>query len=209
VALDLSTYLVTDPDLCGQRGVADTVLAAVKGGVTAVQLRDKDAAARPLYSLAATLLRALEGTGVPLIVNDRLDVALAAGAHGAHVGQDDLPAEEARRIAGPDLLLGLSVSTQEEMAAANALPSGTVDYLGVGPVFATLTKTDTSEELGVDGLADLCRLTELPCVAIGGIHAGNVAAVRASGVHGVAVVSEICTASDPAAAAAALGGSPR
>jgi thiamine-phosphate pyrophosphorylase len=209
VTPDLSTYLVTDPDLCGRRGVADTVLAAVKGGVTAVQLRDKDASARSLYDLTTSLLLALDGTDVPLIVNDRLDVALAAGAHGAHVGQDDLPVEEARRIAGPGLLLGLSVSTAEEMDAANALPSGTADYLGVGPVFSTLTKTDTSAELGVDGLADLCRRTEMPCVAIGGIHASNVAAVRASGVQGVAVVSEICTASDPAAAAAALGGSTR
>jgi thiamine-phosphate pyrophosphorylase len=209
VTPDLSTYLVTDPYLCGQRGVADTVLAAVKGGVTAVQLRDKDAPAHSLYSLATTLLRALEGTDVPLIVNDRLDVALAAGAHGVHVGQDDLPVEEARRVAGPDLLVGLSVSTAGELDAANALPSGTADYLGVGPVFATMTKTDTSEVLGVQGLADLCRRTDMPCVAIGGIHASNVEAVRASGVDGVAVVSEICTAPDPAAAAAALGGSPR
>jgi thiamine-phosphate pyrophosphorylase len=209
VTPDLSTYLVTDPDLCGERGVPDTVLAAVKGGVTAVQLRDKDAPARSLYALTTTLLRMLDGTQVPLVVNDRLDVALAAGAHGVHLGQDDLPVEEARRIAGPDMLVGLSVSTPEEMAAAQNLPSGTADYLGVGPVFSTLTKTDTTDALGVDGLAELCGRTETPCVAIGGIHVSNVTAVRASGVDGVAVVSEICTALDPAAAAAALGGSPR
>lgn len=209
MTLDLSTYLVTDPDLCGERGVFETVVAAVEGGVTAVQLRDKGASARSLSLLATALLRALDGSGVPLLVNDRLDVALATGAHGVHLGQDDLDVEDARRLAGPGLLIGLSVSTQEEMTAANRLPPGTVDYLGIAPVFATATKTDTEEELGLDGLADLCRRTDLPCVAIGGIHAGNAAAVRSSGVDGVAVVSAICAAADPADAAAALGGRAR
>jgi thiamine-phosphate pyrophosphorylase len=213
VSLDLSTYLVADPDLCGQRpmgsAVRDTVLAAVRGGVTAVQLRDKDAPARSLQRLAAELLHALDGTGVPLVVNDRLDVALAVGAHGVHLGQDDVHVEDARRLAGPGLLIGLSVSSPGEMSAATALPDGTVDYLGIGPVFATPTKTDAKEALGVDGLADLVRRTSLPCVAIGGINAGNADAVRGAGVDGLAVVSAICTASDPAEAAAALGGSTR
>lgn len=207
--LDLSTYLVTDPDLCRDRGVLGTVLAAVGGGVTAVQLRDKDASARSLYLLATALLRALDGTDVPLFVNDRLDVALAAGAQGVHLGQDDLRVEDARRIGGQDLAIGLSVSTPQEMTMVNALPHGTVDYLGLGPVFATPTKADTKAELGIDGLADLCRRTDLPCVAIGGIHADNVAGVRATGVGGVAVVSAICTAPDPADAVAALGGNSR
>jgi thiamine-phosphate pyrophosphorylase len=204
VRLDLSTYLVVDPDLCGERGVRATVLGGVSGGVTAVQLRDKDASARSLCELTAALLDALRGTDVVVVVNDRLDVALVAGAHGVHLGQDDLPVQEARRLAGPDLLIGLSVSTPKELAAANALPTGTVDYLGVGPVFATPTKTDAKPALGLDGIASLRRRTDMPCVAIGGINAGNATDVRASGVDGVAVVSAICAASDPAAAAAAL-----
>lgn len=207
--LDLSTYLVTDPALCEPRGVVETVRAAVDGGVTAVQLRDKDASARSLCLLTTAVLRALEGTDVPVLVNDRLDVALATGAHGVHLGQDDLHVEAARRLIGPDLLLGLSVSTEEEMTAANALPDGTVDYLGVGPVFATPTKTDAKDPLGIGGTADLCRRTRLPCVAIGGIDADNVAYVRDAGVQGVAVVSAVCSAADPAEAVAALGGSPR
>ncbi len=206
---DLSTYLVTDPDLCGERGVMDTVVAAVEGGVTVVQLRDKDASARSLCRLATALLRVLEGTDVPLVVNDRLDVALASGAEGVHLGQNDLAAEDARRLAGPGFVIGLSVSTHEEMTAANALPEGTVDYLGLSPVFATPTKTDTKDALGLDGVAALRRRTDLPCVAIGGIHAGNAAAVRGTGVEGVAVVSAICAAADPAAAAAALEGRTR
>jgi thiamine-phosphate pyrophosphorylase len=209
VTRDLSTYLVTDTDLCGERGVPDTVAAAVEGGVTAVQLRDKDAPARSLCELAIALLRVLEGTGVPLLVNDRVDVALAAGAQGVHVGQDDLHVHDARRLAGAGLMVGLSVSTAEELTAANALPAGTVDYLGVGPVFSTPTKTDTTDALGLDGLADLCRRTRVPCVAIGGINAANASDVRGCGVDGVAVVSAICAAPDPAAAASALGGSPR
>lgn len=209
MTLNLSTYLVADPGLCGQRGVHDTVLAAVSGGVTAVQLRDKGASADTLHRLAAEVLRALDGTGVPLLVNDRLDVALAVGAHGVHLGQDDLDVEEARSLAGPQLLVGLSVSSREEMSAVNALPTGTVDYLGLGPVFATATKTDAMGPLGIDGLADLCRRTTVSCVAIGGIHAGNAEAVRAAGVDGVAVVSAICTASDPSEAAIALGGGGR
>jgi thiamine-phosphate pyrophosphorylase len=126
-----------------------------------------------------------------------------------HLGQDDVHVEDARRLAGPGLLIGLSVSTPEELSAATALPDGTVDYLGLGPVFATPTKTDAKEALGIEGLADLVRRTSLPCVAIGGIHAGNADDVRGTGVDGLAVVSAICTASDPAAAAAALGGSTR
>ena len=209
---DLSTYLVADPAACGDRGlpgVVDTAVAAVRGGVTVVQLRDKHASASTLYRSATALVQALRRTGVPVLVNDRLDVALAARADGVHLGQDDLPVEDARRIAGPGFLVGLSVSTADELTAANALPAGTVDYLGVGPVFATPTKTDAQGATGVDGLAELRRRTELPCAAIGGIHPGNVAAVRRSGVDGVAVVSAICSAPDPAAAAAGLGATSR
>ena len=206
---DLSTYLVTDPELCGERGELQTVREAVAGGVTTVQIRDKHASARALSALTRAVLDAVRGRGVTVVVNDRLDVAMAAGAHGVHLGQDDLPVEDARRIAGNDLLVGLSISSAEEMDAALALPDGMVDYLGIGPVFATPTKSDAAPPVGAAGLADLCRRTELPCVAIGGIDADNAAEVRGTGVQGIAVVSAICSAPDPAHAAAVLTGRAR
>lgn len=203
-SLDLSLYVVADTVLCGTRAVVTTVLAAVRGGATAVQVREPLATTRQLCQLAETVHHALAGTAVPLLVNDRLDVALAVGAEGVHLGQSDLPATHARRIGGPDLLVGLSVSTLEQTAAANALPAGTVDYLGVGPVFATPTKPLAAPALGLELTARVRAGTSLPCVAIGGIGAGNAAQVRATGVDGIAVVSAVCVAPDPEAAAAAL-----
>ncbi len=203
-AVDLRLYVVADTALCGTRTVVATILSAVRGGATAVQVREPLATTRQLCQLAETVHQALASTGVPLLVNDRLDVALAVGAEGVHLGQSDLPATWARRIAGPDLLVGLSVSNLEQTAAANALPAGTVDYLGVGPVFATLTKPLAAPALGLELTARLAAGASLPCVAIGGIHTGNAAQVRATGVDGIAVVSAVCAAPNPEAAAAAL-----
>jgi thiamine-phosphate pyrophosphorylase len=203
-AMDLRLYVVADTALCGTRTVVATILSAVRGGATAVQVREPLATTRQLCQLAETVHHALASTGVPLLVNDRLDVALAVGAEGVHLGQSDLPATWARRIAGPDLLVGLSVSNLEQTAAANALPAGTVDYLGVGPVFATLTKPLAAPALGLELTARLAAGASLPCVAIGGIHTGNAAQVRATGVDGIAVVSAVCAAPNPEAAAAAL-----
>lgn len=206
----LRLYLVTDTALCGPRGVPETVRAALRGGVSVVQVRDPDASGRELCALTAAVREVLAGTGVPLVVNDRVDVALAVGADGVHVGQDDLAATAVRRLLGPHALVGLSVSTSEEVAAARALPSGTVDYLGVGPVWATPTKPQAARPLDVEGTAALAAAAAgIPCVAIGGIHAHNAADARRSGVAGIAVVSGICAAADPAAAALALGGAPQ
>lgn len=199
----LDLYLVTDTGFCGPRGVVETVRAAVKGGVSAVQVRAPGVTTRELYAMARAVREVLDGTGVPMIVNDRVDVALAVGAQGVHLGQGDLPVEDARRL-GPDLLIGLSVSTPEQVAQACALPPGTVDHLGVGPVFATATKPEAATPLGVAGTAELVALSTLPCVAIGGIGTANAAEIRATGVAGLAVVSAICAAPDPAAAAFAL-----
>ena len=199
MTLDLSLYLVTDTVLCGRRGVAETARAAVAGGATVVQLRDPVATTRELYDLALELRAA---TTVPLIVNDRLDVALAAGAAGIHLGQSDLPVRKAREIAGPEFIIGLSISSVAEMARANDLPVGTVDYLGIGPAFATATKPDAGAALGPDLVAELAGMTELPTVAIGGITADNVG--QLSGVDGICVVSAICAAGDPRTAAANL-----
>ncbi len=209
--VDLRLYLVTDAALAAPRSLADTVRAAVGGGgsgreagVTVVQLRDPNAGGRQLYLAAVELLGVLATTGVALIVNDRLDVALAAGAQGTHLGQGDLPADRARAIAGPDHVLGFSAANTSEMASLGEWPDGTVDYLGVGPVRATATKPNAGAPIGLDGLAETCRLTCLPCVAIGGIDTSNAAAAIHAGAAGIAVVSAICAAADPARAAADL-----
>lgn len=202
--LDLSVYLVIGTQHASQRGVRATVHAAVAGGVSAVQLRDKQASGRELMALATELRDVLAGTGVPLLVNDRLDIALASGADGVHLGQCDLDVRHARRLAGPEFLIGKSVSRPEEISDVHALPSGTVDYLGIGPVFPTATKPDARPALGLDALAALRACTALPCVGIGGIDARNAPSVWATGVDGLAVVSAICDAPDPGAAAASL-----
>jgi thiamine-phosphate pyrophosphorylase len=203
--LDLSLYLVTDTKLCGGgQGVVDTVRAAVTGGVTAVQLRDPEAKVRDLVALGRHLRETLAGTGVPLIVNDRADVAVAVGADGVHVGQDDLPAEAARALLGPDALVGLSIQRLDQLAVVGALPAGVVDYLGAGPVLPQRTKRDAAPPMGLAALAEVVGEVSLPVVAIGGINAGNAGAVRATGVDGIAVVSAICGTPDPAAAARAL-----
>jgi thiamine-phosphate pyrophosphorylase len=195
---DLSVYLVTDPRLCAGRGLIETVLAAVRGGATVVQLRDKEAPEAVLIEQGRALKAALRGSGVPLIVNDRLEVALAVGADGVHVGQSDTAAAAARAVLGPAAIVGLSIQTRAHAAAVDPL---VVDYVGVGPVFATDTKPDHASPLGFDGLAEVCAATRLPAVAIGGLTAEHAAAVLAAGARGLAVVSAICGASDAEASA--------
>lgn len=203
--LDPAVYLVTDTALCGgPDGVARTVATAARHGVTAVQLRDPGATTRELAGLAGRLLAELAGTGVPLVVDDRLDVALAVGAAGVHLGQRDLDPVSARRIAGPGLHIGFSVSTAREALEALALPAGTVDLLGVGPVLATATKPDAAPPTGWAELAAICSLSQLPCVAIGGLGAAHAQDVRRAGAAGLAVVSAVCGRPDVAAAAAGL-----
>ena len=198
---DYSLYLVTDESLAGARGVEDVVRAAVEGGVTVVQLRAKQAAGRDFLKQAATLYAWLHARHVALIINDRVDVALACDADGVHVGQDDLPCAAVRRLVGPNRIIGVSVSTVAE--ALQAERDG-ADYLGVSPVFATPTKPDTPPAAGLDGLAAIRSAVRLPLVAIGGISEQNAAAVIRAGADGIAVVSAIMAAVDPAAAARAL-----
>lgn len=201
---DLTLYLVTDTGMCGARGVPATVRQAVAGGATTVQVRDPDASGRELHELVVRVREELAGTGVALFVDDRLDVALTAGADGVHLGQSDPPVPRAREIAGPGLLIGWSVSTRAELDAVNAFAPGTVDYLGIGPVFSTPTKPGAATPTGIEGLRDLVADTALPAVAIGGVHADNAAEIVATGVSGLCVVSEICAAEDAASAAAGL-----
>lgn len=201
---DLSLYLVLDPDQCGgHAGALDVTRAALEGGATVVQLRAPEWHKRAWLALARDLLPLTRARGVPLIIDDHLDIALAAGADGVHIGQRDLPPDVARRLLGPDALIGLSVSDDAQLDDANTL-GDTIDYLGIGPVYATPTKTDASAPCGLGGLAALCTRSRYPAVAIGGIQLHNAAEVARAGPHGLAVVSAICRAADPRHAAARL-----
>jgi thiamine-phosphate pyrophosphorylase len=187
-------YFVTDRGLCGPRPLADVVLQAIRGGAACIQLREKTTATRAFVEEAQRIKELIAPFRVPLIINDRLDVALAIGADGVHVGQDDMPYEIARKLMGPKAIIGLSVETWEDVERAERLDA---DYLGVSPVFATPTKTDTKEPWGLAGLARIRAFSRHPLVAIGGLNASNAEAVVKAGADGVAVVSAICASPDP------------
>lgn len=188
MAIDYSIYLVTDRSILQGRDLITEVKNAVRGGVTLVQLREKDCSSREFFTLASTLKGELDRLGVPLIINDRLDIALAVDAAGLHVGQNDLPIQIARRILGPNKIIGLSVNTLEE--AREGVAKG-ADYLGVGPVYFTATKKDIDSPTGAAMLKEFCNQINIPMVAIGGINLDNIAEVKQSGIDGVAVVSAI------------------
>lgn len=200
---DLSLHLVTDHRLPFAR-VAEVVDAAVGAGVAVVQLRDKIANGRELYERAVALANVVAGRAT-FLIDDRVDVVLAARESGArvdgvHLGQGDLPVDAARRLLGSAAVVGWTANTAEHVAAAAALPAGTLDYLGVGVIRATATKPDHPQPLGIDGFAAVAASTPLPCIAIGGVAVADVAPLRAAGAAGVAVVSAIGAADDPAAA---------
>ena len=198
---DLSLYLVTDRPLSGGRDMAWIVREAAAGGVTMVQLREKECSTAEFIQLARELKAALAPLGIPLIINDRVDVALAVDADGVHIGQSDMPYATARKLLGSDKIIGLSVETMDEVIAANALD---VDYIGISPVYATPTKTDTLTPFGLDGVDEVMRCSRHRCVAIGGMNRDTVGEVIAHGVEGVAVVSAIVAAPSPREAAAEL-----
>ncbi|MBY5670871.1 thiamine phosphate synthase [Rhizobium leguminosarum] len=196
-AFDLSLYLVLDPDLCAGIGMVETARLAVAGGATMVQLRDKHAGTIRMIETGRALKQALDGTGALLIVNDDVEAAIAIGADGLHIGQEDMDAMRARAVIGAEMILGLSVESE---ALANAVDPDLVDYTGVGPVFATPTKADHKQPIGFDGLARLVKASPVPSVAIGGLKADHVAQVFAAGARRLAVVSAICGTPDPEAA---------
>lgn len=198
---DLGVYLVTNRAALLGRDLLAIVGQAVAGGATMVQLREKEVATREFVELARAVAGVLRPLRVPLIINDRVDVALAAGADGVHVGQDDMHPADVRALLGPQAIIGLSVTGEDETRAARGMP---VDYLGAGPVFATATKKDAGAPQGLDGLAAMLALAEVPVVGIGAIKEDNALAVMKTGAAGVAVVSAVCSASDPAQAAANL-----
>ena len=191
-------YLVTDRPLCLGRSLTSIVAQAVRAGIACVQLREKTASTREFLNQALALKPILDSAGIPLIINDRVDIALAAGADGVHLGQTDMPYDTARRMLGPDAIIGLSVETRKDVSAAQDLD---VDYLGVSPIFATPTKTDTGSPWGLDGLAKIRAYSRHALVAIGGLNTDNAADIIRAGADAVAVVSAICSADDPFTAA--------
>ncbi|EPE2203237.1 thiamine phosphate synthase [Vibrio alginolyticus] len=195
-------YLVTDDqqDLATLKRV---VRKAVEGGVTMVQVREKHGDVRAFIERAQAVKDILKDTNVPLIINDRVDVALAFDADGVHLGQSDMPATIARELIGPNKILGLSIENEEQLAEADSLP---IDYIGLSAIFATPTKTNTKKFWGIDGLKMALETTSLPIVAIGGINESNIPQLSATGVHGLALVSAICHAEDPKAASEYLLG---
>ncbi|SDU45163.1 thiamine phosphate synthase [Stappia sp. ES.058] len=200
-SFDLSLYLVLDPGLCAGIGMVETARAAVAGGATMVQLRDKAGGTARMIETGRALKAALNGSGARLIVNDDLAAAVAIGADGLHIGQGDMSVAEARGLIGPAAILGLSVETPELAAVVDP---ALVDYIGAGPVLATSTKRDHKPPVGFDGLAAQIAASPVPAVAIGGLKARHVAQTIAAGAYGIAVVSAICGQRDPEAAAQAL-----
>jgi thiamine-phosphate pyrophosphorylase len=198
---DLSLYLVAGPADCRNGNLIPTVMAAIEGGVTIVQLRDKTLSDADFIALGKQLFAAMTGTNVPLIINDRVSAALAVGAHGVHVGTSDMPPSEARKLVGDHLLIGTSV----DVTGVASLPDPAfADYVGVGPVHATSTKPDHDPPIGFDGLARICTASAVPTAAIGGLSAKDANPVFTARANGMCVVSAICGQDDPHAAAQTL-----
>ena len=199
--IDFSLYLVTDRGLARGRSTLDIVKAAANGGVTCVQLREKDCSTLEFIEQALSIKDYLSARGIPLIINDRLDVAQAVKADGIHLGQTDMPLDMARAIVGDSMIIGISAESLEDAVEAE---KGGADYLGVSPIYATPTKTDTAPALGLEGLREIRAAVKIPLVGIGGLNRGNAAEVIRNGADGVAVVSAIVAANDPQVAAAEL-----
>lgn len=199
--IDYSLYLVTDRGLARGRSTLEIVTAAVCGGASVVQLREKECSTLEFIEQALNIKAFLKTRHVPLIINDRLDVAQAVDADGVHLGQTDMPLETAKGIVGDTMLIGISAECLKDAIAAE---KGGADYLGVSPIYATPTKTDTAPALGLEGLREIRKAVKLPLVGIGGLNQGNAAAVIRNGADGVAVVSAIVAADDPETAAREL-----
>jgi thiamine-phosphate pyrophosphorylase len=204
--LDISLYVLVDPAVARGKPLAALAVGATKGGATLVQLRNKSGATRQLIDEALAIKHALRGSGVPLIVNDRADVVLAAAAAGIHIGRDDIDPGTARRMLGPRAIIGVSIKNESDVAG---LAPGAVDYAVIGGVFATTSKDNPDPPIGLDGLRRLCgllraRAPQLPVGAIAGINEENAAGVIGAGAEGIAVISAVIAAADAEAAARRL-----
>lgn len=199
--IDLTLYLVADVAACGDKGAPATVREAVVGGVTAVQLRDTSGSDEDFVRAGRDVRRVLDGSGVPLLINDRVHLVEQIGAAGAHVGQGDLDVETARALLGEHRLLGLSVQEERHLTSTARLPDSALDYLGVGPVWTQTTKPDVPPAMSPATLARIVAASRWPCVAIGGVDPDRAGQVRRAGAAGMAVVSAICGRPEPARAA--------
>lgn len=205
---DVKLYVLVDPAQSRGRPLAEIAAAAARGGATLIQLRDKTGSTREFVESARAIKTALQGTGVPLLVNDRVDVALAAKADGVHLGREDMEVEAARRLLGPGAIIGATVRSETDIQAL--VPDAT-DYVCIGGVFATSSKDNPDTPIGLDGLSRLARLSRektpgIPVGAIAGINEKNAGDVIAAGADGVAVISAVTLADDPEAAARRLRG---
>ncbi|MGI8527058.1 MAG: thiamine phosphate synthase [Pseudolabrys sp.] len=203
--LDLRLYALIDPERAGTRSLA-AIAKLVAPAVTLVQLRDKNGGTRAMIEEARAIRAALASSRVPLLINDRVDVALAAQAEGVHIGQDDIAAADARRLLGREAIIGLSLKT---VAQAETSPIQHLDYVAIGGVFVTQSKDNPDPPVGIEGFKAIlavirARAPKMPVAAIAGIDAGNAASVVAAGADGVAVISALSLAADPALAAQAL-----
>jgi thiamine-phosphate pyrophosphorylase len=196
--VDYSLYLVTDRALSLGRSNLEVIQKAVRGGVTIVQLREKQATTRVFYQEGLQIRDYLKTRNIPLIINDRIDIALALDADGVHLGQDDMPIDVARKILGPQKIIGASVFTSEEAKTAEALGA---DYLGLSPIFTTETKPELVGQIGIEGIPSLKEAVQTPVVGIGSMSQANAYEAVKAGLDGVAVVSAICSNEDPRAAA--------
>jgi thiamine-phosphate pyrophosphorylase len=208
MTVDLRLYAIVDPDRSGGHGLPELAWMVAAGGATLVQLRDKHRDTRMMVEEARAIRENLHVMRIPLVINDRVDVALAAGADGVHVGQDDMAAEDARRLLGPDAIIGLSIKT---VAQAESAPLELIDYVGIGGVYATTSKDNPAPPIGVGGLARIVevfrrRRPGFPVCAIAGLDAGNAAATIAAGADGVSVISALSLADNPTDAARELRG---
>jgi thiamine-phosphate pyrophosphorylase len=204
--VDVRLNAIVDPERAGGHDLADLARLCAEGGATLIQLRDKISETRAMVASAKAIKKALASLGVPFVVNDRIDVALAAEADGVHLGPDDMAVEDARRLLGPRAIVGLSIKSTAE---AEAAPLDMIDYVGSGGVYATLSKQQKNAPIGPAGLARIVsvlkgRAKTLPVCGIAGIDAGNAGEVIAAGADGIAVISAVSLAPDPAAAARAL-----
>lgn len=198
---DYSLYLVTDKYLARGRSTKEIVKTAVAGGVTCVQIREKDTDTREFVARAKELKRLLQPLGIPLIVNDRVDVALAVGADGIHLGQTDMTIEDTKRIVGNEIIIGISAESLQDAIDAQAQGA---DYIGISPVFNSDTKKDIATPLGLEGITNIRKQTSIPLVAIGGINKENIKSVIQAGADGIAVVSAIVSADSPEVSAREL-----
>lgn len=199
--INYSLYLVTDRTLAKDRNLGDIISAAISGGVSCVQLREKECSTREFILQASLLRDILQPKRIPLIINDRVDVALAVGAEGVHLGQKDMRIQDARRLLGKEVIIGISA---ESTADAIQAEQDGADYIGISPVFSTETKTDTAEPLGLKGIEEIRKAVDIPLVGIGGINISNCTEVIRAGADGIAVVSAIIAAQSPETAAREL-----